>query len=353
MRKILLLRFSSIGDIVLTTPVVRALKQQLGAEVHFLTKKAYAPVLRHNPYIDRLWLMERDVAELIPQLRAEHFDHIVDLHHNLRTRHVQLGLFPISVSTFDKLNFRKWLLTTLKIDRMPDLHIVDRYLAAAEPLGVRNDGAGLDYFLAPEDEVRLLPQREIETLDVSLLVDGGEIGIAATATGPSLPYTAFVIGAAHATKRLPEDQLIQIARGIAGPVVLLGGPGEAEMGTRIAATAGGHAINTCGELPLNQSACLVRDAEVVITHDTGLMHIAAAFRKRIVSVWGNTVPAFGMTPYYPTGMDRNTTLEVLGLSCRPCSKIGYAKCPKGHFRCMRDIHPERVLAAVERKGAAN
>ena len=347
MRKILVIRFSSIGDIVLTTPVVRVLKQQLGVEVHFLTKKAYAPVLRHNPYLDRLWLMERDVSELIPALRAERFDHIVDLHHNLRTRHVQLGLFPISVSTFDKLNFRKWLLTTFKIDWMPDVHIVDRYLAAAAPLGVENDGQGLDYFLGPEDEVRLLPQGEIVEQDVSLLVAAGEIGIAATATGTPLPYTAFVIGAAHATKRLPEDQITQIARGIAGPVILLGGPGEAELGTRIAADAGPHVINTCGALALNQSACLVRDAELVISHDTGLMHIAAAFRKRIISVWGNTVPAFGMYPYYPTGVDRNTTLEVTGLSCRPCSKIGYAECPKGHFRCMRDIHPERVLAAVE------
>jgi ADP-heptose:LPS heptosyltransferase len=346
MRKILVIRFSSIGDIVLTTPVIRTLKQQLDAEVHFLTKKTYAPVLRYNPYVDRLWLMERDVSELIPGLRAERFDHIVDLHRNLRSKTVELGLFPISVSAFDKLNFRKWLLTTLKIDRMPDRHIVDRYLAAAAPLGVENDGQGLDYFLGPEDEVRLLPQGEITEQDVSLLVAAGEIGIAATATGAPLPYVAFVIGAAHATKRLPEEQITQIAAGISEPVVLLGGPGESAAGERIARAAGPHVLNTCGALSLNQSACLVRDARRVLTHDTGLMHIAAAFRKRIISVWGNTVPAFGMYPYYPAGMDRNTTLEVRDLSCRPCSKIGYAECPKGHFRCMRDIHPERVIAAV-------
>jgi ADP-heptose:LPS heptosyltransferase len=346
MRKILVIRFSSIGDIVLTTPVIRTLKRQLDAEVHFLTKKAYAPVLRHNPYLDRLWLMERDVSELIPGLRAERFDHIVDLHHNLRSKTVELGLFPISVSAFDKLNFRKWLLTTLKIDRMPNLHIVDRYLAAAAPLGVTKDGEGLDYFLGPEDEVRLLPQAEIAEQDVPLLVDGGTYGVAATAMGAPLPYVAFVIGAAHATKRLPEEQATQIGAGLSDPGILLGGPGEAAEGERIARAAGPHVLNTCGVLALNQSACLVRDARVVLTHDTGLMHIAAAFRKPIVSVWGNTVPAFGMYPYYPAGMDRNTTLEVSDLSCRPCSKIGYAECPKGHFRCMRAIHPERVIAAV-------
>ena len=108
-------------------------------------------------------------------------------------------------------------------------------------------------------------------------------------------------------------------------------------------------VNVCGRLSLHQSASLVRQSAVVLTHDTGLMHIAAALRKPIVSVWGSTVPKLGMYPFYPDGMDLNTSIEVMGLRCRPCSKIGYERCPKGHFRCMREVDAEGV---AERVGTA-
>ena len=315
--KILLVRFSSIGDIVLTSPVIRCVKQQTGAEVHFLTKAAFAATLRDNPYIDRLWTIHKDISEIAPDLIATGFTHLIDLHGNLRTLELKQrlrwgalrrrGRRPPAVTTFDKLNFRKFLLTRLRIDRMPALHIVDRYLAAAAPLGVVNDGRGLEYFIGPEDRVK----------------------------PPAPHYVAFVIGAAHATKRLEEDQLFEVCRRIPSPILLLGGPAERELGQRIAAT-GAHITNGCGAYSLNGSADLVRQAAVVVTHDTGLMHIAAAFRRPIISVWGNTVPALGMTPYVPEDGPTAVVAEVRGLSCRPCSKIGYAHCPRGHFRCMRE-----------------
>jgi ADP-heptose:LPS heptosyltransferase len=179
---------------------------------------------------------------------------------------------------------------------------------------VTNDGKGLDYFVAPEEEV----------------------------TPPYPSYLAFVIGAAHATKRLEEEQMVELCSQIDYPIVLLGGPSEKEMGGRIAA-AGKNIFNACGKYSLNGSADLVRKAAAVITHDTGLMHIAAAYRKRIISVWGNTVPAFGMYPYLPQGPD-HVMAQVGGLKCRPCSKIGHAECPKGHFKCMR----EQDLGAIAR-----
>jgi ADP-heptose:LPS heptosyltransferase len=135
---------------------------------------------------------------------------------------------------------------------------------------------------------------------------------------------------------------------LTGPVVLLGGPAEAEEGQAIADAAGGHVLNTCGKFNLNQSASVVRQASRVITHDTGLMHIAAAFRKPIVSIWGNTIPEFGMYPFFPEGEGHNTTVQVGGLKCRPCSKIGYQRCPKGHFRCMEDLPLQAVQAALEK-----
>lgn len=320
--KILLLRFSSIGDIVLTTPVARCLKKQLGAEVHFLTKKAFGPLLSPNPYIDRVFTFEKEIDEVLPLLKAGQYDLVVDLHHNLRSLRLKLALGRPARS-FDKLNLEKWLLVNLKVNRMPDVHIVQRYLSTVSHLGVRDDGEGLDYFIPPEEEVVVS--------DFSALLSEGN-------------YIAFVLGATHATKRLPLDKMIEICRNLDQPVVLLGGKSEQATGERI---LGSNVVNLCGRLSLHQSASFVRQAGKVLTHDTGLMHIAAAFRKKIVSVWGNTVPSFGMYPFYPTGIHLNTSIEVEGLSCRPCSKIGFDACPKGHFRCMNDISVPAIIAALK------
>ncbi|MFZ2897445.1 MAG: glycosyltransferase family 9 protein [Saprospiraceae bacterium] len=327
--KILIVRFSSIGDIVLTTPVVRCLKEQLGAEVHYLTKERFRPVLEANPHIDVLHTIKKSVAEAVPALKALRFDYLADLHGNLRTLQLKLAL-GIPGAGFSKLNLEKWLLVRTKADYLPRLHIVDRYMAAAHELGVRYDGQGLDYFLPPGADV-----------DVRALFEKKGY------TGPwDGRFAAFAIGAAHATKRLPAGQIAEVCRRLTGPVLLLGGPEDREAGEEVARQAGPHTVNACGDLGLNQSASAVSRSALVISHDTGLMHIAAAFRKPIVSVWGNTVPAFGMTPFYPDGIDLNITLEQAGLSCRPCSKIGYIRCPKGHFRCMEDHDPQVIAAAA-------
>ncbi|MFD2785281.1 glycosyltransferase family 9 protein [Hymenobacter rubripertinctus] len=340
--KILILRFSSIGDIVLTTPVIRAVKQQVaGARVHFATKPAFRGIMENNPYVDRVHCLTGSLGELVAELRAEQFDFIIDLHHNLRTSLIKARL-GVKSASFDKLNARKWLLVNWKVNTLPRVHIVERYLAAAAPLGVRNDQQGLDYFIPGPDEV-----------DV------------ATALPPAFQhgYVAFAIGAQHATKRLPVERIIELCGLLRQPIVLLGGPADESTGHIVEAafdagvagsppapgripdspshfpplppTVGPQTIiyNACGRFNLNQSASLVRQARLVVSHDTGLMHIAAAFEKEILSVWGNTVPEFGMYPY----RTEFRILEVSGLSCRPCSKIGYAQCPKGHFRCMRDI----------------
>jgi len=326
MKKILIIRFSSIGDIVLTTPVVRCLKKQTGVEVHYLTKQAFQAVLAANPYIDKVWTFRKEVTEVLPQLRAERFDLVIDLHRNLRSLRVRLALWRVRSYAFNKLNFEKWLMVNWKINRLPNRHVVDRYLDTVRPLNVLNDGAGLDYFIPAEDEVDAVAFLKAR------LPDG---------LSP-LPYIAFVTGAAHATKRLPEAKIIAVCRLLQHPVLLLGGPDEAESGARIASAAGSHVVNACGTLKLNQSASMVRQAAKVISHDTGLMHIAAALGKDLVSIWGNTIPAFGMIPYYPVGVNRNTSVEVLGLPCRPCSKIGFSECPKGHFRCMQEISEAEV-----------
>jgi len=332
--KALIIRFSSIGDIVLTTPVIRCLKLQTKLEVHFLTKASFASVLWGSPYVDRLWTIDKEIKEIIAELQQEGFRYIIDLHGNLRTLELKTRLLMHSAfhprsrpksNTFPKLNFQKFLLTRFGIDRMPETHIVDRYLETVSHLGVTNDGGGLDYFIRDEDRVDLVAE--------------------------SIPtnYLAFVIGAAHATKRLTEPQMVDFCRAYPHPVVLLGGPAEEDTGERIAG-AGNHIINACGRFSLAGSAELVRQAAAVVTHDTGMMHIAAAFGKPIISVWGNTVPALGMYPYLPgrEALERERRQEVTGLSCRPCSKIGFQECPKGHFRCIKDQDPEVLASAAGR-----
>lgn len=304
--------------------MVRCLKQQLpGAEVHYLTKPAYRPLLEHNPYIDSVHVLDRPLLKKAAELKSLGFDYIIDLHHNLRTRILKSLLDRPSFS-FDKLNTEKSLLVKLRIDTLPRVHIVDRYLETVSSFGVRNDGEGLDHFLPPQLAQDFRPEP-----------------LAAVSH-----YLAFAIGAQHFTKRLPREKIIGICRQLRQTVVLLGGPEDAQAGHDIAAQSGEHVINLCGRLSLHESACVVSRATRVITHDTGLMHIAAAFRKEIVSVWGNTVPAFGMTPYYGEHPVRQELFGVNGLSCRPCSRIGYKACPKGHFACMNRQDTGLISAAI-------
>ena len=327
--KILILRFSSIGDIVLTTPVVRTVKTQLDkAEVHYATKAQYKDLFVANPYVDKMHYLGESLGELIHELRQEKFDYIIDLHHNLRTLRVKRALGVPSFS-YNKLNVEKWLKVNLKIDKLPPLHIVDRYMKTVEPLGVRIDALGLDYFIPEKDEV-----------PTEWLPEGfrGE-------------YVVYAIGAQHGTKKLPLEKMIELCDRINKPVVLLGGVEDAAIGSQVeqffsrdgesAETREGlqrmnkktRVYNGCGKFNINQSASVVRQARYVFSHDTGLMHIAAAFRKEVFSIWGNTIPAFGMYPY----RTRFTVLENNRISCRPCSKIGYEKCPKGHFKCMKEL----------------
>jgi len=319
--KVLVVRFSSIGDIVLTTPVVRGLKKQLGAEVHYLTKSNFQEVLASNPHIDQVHLLNpTNWSAIVAQLKAEKFDYIIDLHHNARTLKLKLAL-GVKAYSFDKLNIQKWLLVNLKIDRMPALHIVDRYLACVKPLGVNKDLEGLDYFIASNDEVSLS--------SLPLAFQNGYIGL--------------VIGAQHFTKRLPKEKLFELLQHLTQPVIILGGPTDAELAEELATIAPTRIYNACGKYNLNQSAYLVKQAQKIICNDTGLMHIAAAFQKEIHLLWGNTIPAFGMGPY---ASNNTYHYEVADLNCRPCSKIGFQQCPKGHFNCMNQQDITKLIAQL-------
>ena len=307
--KILVVRFSSIGDVVLTTPVVRCLKQQVkDAEIHFITKKAFQPVLDHNPYIDQLITIEKSVDEVVERLKNEHYDFVVDLHNNIRTLRLKRAL-KVKSAAFPKKNFSKLLLTTFKINRMPKVHVVDRYFEAVKEF--------------------VLVDSDIVSLESIALHSKQFIGVA--------------MGAQYATKQMPVSLMAKILEGVQMPVVLLGGPMDSERAAElITLLPGQRVLDLCGKLTLRQSAFMTKHCAKLLTGDTGLMHIASCFETPIVSVWGNTVPDLGMYAYAPQNKSLYTMHEVAGLSCRPCSKIGYKECPKKHFNCMNLQNPETI-----------
>jgi ADP-heptose:LPS heptosyltransferase len=309
---------------VLTTPVVRRLKQQLEGEVeiHFLTKKKFAGLLEANPYIHQVHTMEKTVQEPLAELSKLEFAYIIDLHNNIRSSVVKRRLKSLAF-TFHKLNVRKWLWVNLGINTMPSVHIVDRYLETIKAFGTEDDGKGLDYFF-PADAA--LPDHKYpEDFKGKKIV-------------------ALVIGGAHLGKRMSASHWANAIRSIPYPVVLLGGKEDAADAEIIVDSCGKAVWNAVGQLSLHESASVVSKAEVVVTGDTGLMHIASAFQRKIVSLWGCTVPGFGMSPYRPH--KSSIILEPVGRKKRPCSKLGN-RCKYGmDHKCIDQIAHTEIASAV-------
>lgn len=323
--KILIVRFSSIGDIILTTPVARCLRSAYpDAEIHYFTRKQYGDIVAPLPCINKVITFENNINEVIADLKRERYTHIIDLHKNLRTKILLLKMGRRAHS-FPKLNLRKWMKVRLRMACLPDIHIVDRYLKSVAFLNVKNDGLGLDFIIP--GETRLPEQFSFA----------------------DKPYTVIVAGAKQYTKQIPENIILSLCREIKGPKVLIGGRDEMEKSQAILAKAKDTELtDLCGKLNLYQSALILRDARNIITADTGMMHLAAALKKEVISVWGNTIPEFGMYAYYPQGMQQyNHIIENNNLKCRPCSKLGYSSCPKKHFKCMNDLHTEDILKFIQ------
>lgn len=323
MVKYLIIRFSSMGDIILTTPVIRHLKSQVeGAEIHYLTKSVFTPLLEANPYIDRIHSFEGDMNKCLKDLSQVGFDYIIDLHNNVRSARIKFALKRMDFSVH-KLNMKKWIYVNFKLNLLPDRHMVERNLDTIRSFINERDRLGLDYFIPEEEKI-----------DPVSLPDGFRAG-----------HIALAIGAKHQTKKLPVESLRVLCSGLEPPVILLGDQGDRETGDAIVrALPGKRIFNGCGKYTINGSASLVRQSAVLITHDTGLMHMGAAFKKKIITIWGNTTPELGMYAYRPHPASVN--FEVKGLRCRPCSKIGYKSCPRRHFKCMLEQDLEGIATTA-------
>lgn len=316
--KLLIIRFSSIGDIVLTSPIIRCLKQQIpNAEIHFITKKSFQEIVTYNPNVAKVYTIEMEVAEVKSALQKEQYDAVIDLHDNIRSR--QLCTF-LNTKTYryNKQRLARFLYIQFKIDILKN-HVVDRYFSAVKKLNVINDGKGLDYFIPEKEDVG------IEKLPFTHIAG----------------FCVIVIGAKHYTKQIPMEKLEILCRQISMPIILLGGLEDAYKGVQLSTIDSFKIFNACGNFSINQSASILRKAKFVITPDTGMMHIAAAFNKRTIAIFGGTEKRLGFTPYMSNS--NWTMIENTSLNCRPCHKHGLDNCPKGHFKCMLDLDMQKVL----------
>ena len=323
--KILVLRFSSIGDIVLTFPVVRAVKEQLpNTEIHYATKKQFSDLLRGCSYIDRVHVFEKRTIEIRSDLKKENFDYVIDLHNNVRSRSLS-GYLNKKTYRFPKLNIQKWLLVTLKWDYLPTSHVVDRYFESVQKLGVKNPNKNNSFYI-PKEAVLNLEDWGLELKD----------------------FVAIALGAQFKTKQFPYEKLINLIDQVPSPIVLLGGKSEEELAKRIIDRYPERKIvNFTNKISILEAGFVVKNAASLVTNDTGIMHIASCFDTPIHLTWGNTVRKFGMYSYRPQTLELTSEYEV-NLSCRPCSKIGFDKCPKGHHKCMMNIDESKIVEGITR-----
>ena len=319
--RLLFIRFSAIGDIVLASPALRCAKQQIpSVEIHFLTKKSMKAVTEANPYVDQFHYFDKDLTATKKELKAYSFDYIIDLHKNLRSLRIRKVL-GVPYLSYNKLSVEKFLLTKFGVNRMPDRHISMRSVDTLAPLGVSYDGKGLDYFVPSE------------VIQPVFFLEG---------------YVALVIGASYATKKLPLDSLKVLCSQIPHPIVLVGGKEEVADGEALALLDPARIVNTCGAYSLHESALIVQKAKVVISHDTGMLYIACAFEKNVIAIWGATSPALQVEPFMPIDSKAQVFQSIVpDLPCQPCSNFGTKTCPKGHFACMKQQDLPEIARQVD------
>jgi heptosyltransferase-2 len=326
---ILAVRFSSIGDILLTTPLLRAIRHTYpGARVTVLTKREFVPLLSHNPNVSRVIGLAPggSLLRLAAELRGDEYTHLLDLHDNLRSRVLRV-LVPGRWRGYPKHRWARALLIRGKRNRYRDRRPVpERYFSAVRDLGVTPDGSAPEFFVGPEATEQV----------------GDWLGSVGLEAEPHI--VALAPGAAHATKRWPLEhwrRLMGSALKDGLAVVIVGGPGDAALAASLSDGAGARVANAAGAFGLQATGALLKRARVLVSGDTGVMHMATGVGTPVVALFGPTVEAFGFFPY-----TRAATVLELPLPCRPCTSQGGPRCPLGHHRCLVEIEPAVVHEAL-------
>ncbi len=318
-KKILIIRFNSIGDIVLTSSVIRALDEE-GYEVHYLSKIAYQSLLLNNHRVTKHFAFEDNLDVVIDLLKAENYYCVIDLHNNYRSAKVCRSL-KVKYYNLTKKRVELFLLTKMGIGRRQQEHIVDRFMEVASPLLSDNKKSQVEFYI---------PEVTVSKVDKLAL---------------PAQYITLSVGAAFYTKQIPFDLLGDIVAGIDIPIVLLGGRDDMSKANSLKEIHVEGVINLCGKLTIEESAEVIRRSEVLLTADTGLKHIGATLDVNIVAIYGSTHPILGYTPYYN---DDNKAIIIQNndLKCRPCTKQGNNACPKGHFKCMKELNSATIIDKI-------
>ena len=327
---ILAVRFGSLGDVLLTTPLFRVIRQRHPqVRLTVLTRRRYAPLLADNPRVD-------DVIGLAPgdsllrvaaRLRATRFNYFLDLENGPRSWLLR-GLVPGHWRGAPQYRWARELLIRTKRNHYPeDVTVAERYFDAARDLDIAPDGGPAELYLNPETEQQT------------------EAWLAHANIGKERPFVAFAPGGSQATKRWPLDYWIRLVRRVASTgadAVMVGGPDDTMLAAEVAVRSSARAVNAAGVLSLQGTGALLKRAAALVTGHTGAMYMAAALGTPLVALFGPTVRAFGYHPYNPM---RAFVLER-NLSCRPCSAGGGPECPLGHHLCMQEIQPDAVYTAL-------
>ncbi|MCS7297456.1 MAG: glycosyltransferase family 9 protein [Bacteroidia bacterium] len=312
--KFLLVRLSSMGDVILTTPAIRALHNSYPqAEIHFLTKKAYEPLLLYHPLLQAVhsWPPSTFVCK-------QKWEGVIDLQRSLRTLPLRWRLRYMRYTTFPKKNVLKWIMVRQK-RLIPLPHVVKRYGEALRPFGVSQEELGpIEVYFPPSIIEKV--EKDLRSLNS----EGG--------------WLAVGIGGTYATKRWPIPYYETLLNRLEMPVILLGGATEAPQCFLLAKRLKVPAVIGAGRYSLLETAAAIKLASLLLTHDTGTAHLGAAMQTPTLVLWGNTVPEFGMTPWHVP----YANIETRHLRCRPCSKLGFSACPQGHHDCMRSLTPDYV-----------
>lgn len=332
--RILLIRLSSIGDIILTTPLIRILHRQYpGAELDFVIKNRFLDLVQANPYINHIYAFDEslglaDLVRIRGEIRHRHYDVVLDLHKNLRSLILTAGLVPWRLQRLKKYGLKRFLLVHFKWNCYRTIvPVYRRYIDTAGWLQGHDDGLGPEFFLAPDAKAR------VQRLLASEKFAAGR------------PAIAIAPGAGYFTKRWLPDRFAQVAqdlqRALSAQIIIIGGKPDLSCATEIQNQLNEPVLNFAGRLSLMETACALAECELLITNDTGMMHLASALGKKVVAIFGATVAEFGFFPF--SGQNRVLQRQ---LHCRPCSHVGSHRCPRSHFRCMNDIQATEVYQAA-------
>ena len=314
--KILIIRFSSIGDIILTTPLLRCLNNQLNVEIDYLTKSEYKDLVTSNPHVNEVITLG-SISETLDILRSKNYNYVIDLQNSLRSLLIRSLLFIKSYS-FSKYNFKRYILIYFGINFLNN-HIVDRYFKSVKRLNINNDKKGVDYYFGSKKF----------HLDFNIEQD----------------YICWCIGGTYEQKRLSYVQILNVISKIEHPVLFIGGSKEKEISSRIKNRISRNNIfDLCGKTSIDESAYLMKKSKLILTNDTGMMHIASAFDVPIISFWGCTKPSLG---FYPYQANIKSECIITDKSKNPCSKHG-KHCRFQNKGCIKQINDEVIINTIKR-----